>query len=161
MKDCRRFTTGAMLKTLLAAFSGCLNIYIWYSTMFLPCSFTMFFIYPFGVVSFSRAHEIGVENVEHFHTSKFLKGDRNRETRVRSVTTDSVSLCIHIERDIKIPIDMTVENDATCTGTSQTEWVSNDFLNRRVLAVDPGRVTPYCGVGISSQGKTIVHKFSR
>eukprot|EP00960_Hanusia_phi_P016500 486047-Hanusia_phi.AAC.1 len=34
---------------------------------------------------------------------------------VNSVTTDSVSLCIHMERDIKIPIDMTVENDATCT----------------------------------------------
>eukprot|EP00960_Hanusia_phi_P074825 768323-Hanusia_phi.AAC.2 len=95
-----------------------------------------------------------------FTLSKFLKGDRNH-ARIRSMTTDSVSLCIHIERDIQIPIDRTVENDATCTGTLQTKWVSNDFLNRRVIAIDPGQVTPFCGMEISPQGQTIVHNFSR
>eukprot|EP00960_Hanusia_phi_P041382 754970-Hanusia_phi.AAC.5 len=70
-----------------------------------------------------------------FKYSKLLKGDRNHEARVRSVTTDSVSLCIHIERDIQIPIDMTVEKDATSTRTLQTEWVSNDFLSRRVCVI--------------------------
>eukprot|EP00960_Hanusia_phi_P006087 175682-Hanusia_phi.AAC.1 len=33
------------------------------------------------------------------------------------------------------------------------KWVSNDFQNRRVIAVDPGRVTPFCGVEISPQGE--------
>eukprot|EP00960_Hanusia_phi_P021178 625667-Hanusia_phi.AAC.2 len=56
---------------------------------------------------------------------------------------------------------MTVEHDATCTATLQTEWVSNDSQNRRVIGFDPGRVTPFCGVKISPQGQTIVHKFSR
>eukprot|EP00960_Hanusia_phi_P065331 766060-Hanusia_phi.AAC.5 len=44
-----------------------------------------------------------------FNYAKFLPCSQQFEARVRSISTDFVSLCIHIEKDKRVPINPTVQ----------------------------------------------------
>eukprot|EP00960_Hanusia_phi_P064601 765839-Hanusia_phi.AAC.1 len=100
-----------------------------------------------------------------FNYSKFLPRTQEFETRVRSISTDSVSLCIHIEKDKRAPINPTSEqpHGSTITIVKSRAAAGQTVVDnpRRVIAIDPGRANLICGVEVSPQVETIVHICSR
>eukprot|EP00960_Hanusia_phi_P075573 768441-Hanusia_phi.AAC.14 len=74
-----------------------------------------------------------------FNYAKFLPRTQEFETRVRSISTDSVSHSIHIEKDERIPINLTLEqpHGSTITTVTSTAAAGQTVVDnpRRVIEV--------------------------